>query len=279
MPSTATIHSSLENQVAIVTGATQGVGEAVADLFAARGIAGLVVTGRDAGRGAVLQQKLEQKEVKTVFVQADLSKVEEARRIVAAADSVFGRVDILVNAAGNTDRGTIWDTSPERFDEMFAVNVKAPFFLMQDALKVMRRENIEGKIVNIISMSSHGGQSFITPYSASKGALVTLTKNVAYSLLNHRIRVNGLNIGHSNTPGEDRTMKVHHGAGDDWLEHAAKQQPFGRLLETEEIARAVAFLVSAESGMMTGSIIDFDQQVMGAGDQAPLPPPARPAVV
>ncbi len=103
------------------------------------------------------------------------------RKIVAEADKAFGRVDILVNSAGMTDRGTIWDTEPELFDDMFAVNVRAPFFLMQDALKVMKREKIEGSIVNIISMSGHGGQSFITAYCASKGALITLTRNVAYS--------------------------------------------------------------------------------------------------
>ena len=107
--------------------------------------------------------------------------MEDTEKIVADADKAFGRVDILVNSAGITDRGTIWDTEPELFDAMFAVNVRAPFFLMQHALKVMKREKIEGSIVNIISMSGHGGQSFITAYCASKGALITLTKNVAYS--------------------------------------------------------------------------------------------------
>ena len=111
---------------------------------------------------------------------ADLAGMDDTRKVVAAADKAFGRVDILVNSAGITDRGTIWDTKPELFDAMFAVNVRAPFFLMQDALKVMKREKIEGSIVNIISMSGHGGQSFITAYCASKGALITLTKNVAY---------------------------------------------------------------------------------------------------
>ena len=137
---------------------------------------------------------------------------------MAEADKAFGRVDILVNSAGITDRGTIWDTSPELFDAMFAVNVRAPFFLMQDALKIMKREKIEGSIVNIISMSGHGGQSFITAYCASKGALITLTKNVAYSVMSHRIRVNGLTIGWMDTPGEDRIMKTYHDAEDGWLE-------------------------------------------------------------
>lgn len=264
---------SLEGKVAIVTGATQGLGEAVARLLAARGISGLVVTGRNAERGEAVRASLEALGVKTVFVTADLARTEAAEEIVAAADAAFGRVDILVNSAGITDRGSIWDTSPDLFDRMFAVNVRAPFFLMQHALKIMKREGIEGSIVNIISMSGHGGQSFISAYSASKGALVTLTKNVAYSVMRHRIRVNGLTIGWMDTPGEDRIMKTYHDAQDGWLEEAERARPFGRLLKPDEVARAVAYLASAESGLMTGSIIDFDQQVLGAGD-APAEPPA-----
>ena len=266
--------SSLEGKIAVVTGSTQGLGEAIAHLFAERGVAGLLVTGRNERNGARVKAALDAKGVKTVFVPADLAVMEDTDKIIAAADRAFGRVDILVNSAGLTDRGTIWDTKPELFDRMFAINVRAPFFLMQQALKIMDRERIKGSIVNIISMSGHGGQSFITAYSASKGALITLTRNVAYSVMNRQIRVNGLTIGHMDTPGEDRIMKVFHGADDGWLEAASARKPFGRLLAPEEVARAVAFLASAESGMMTGSIIDFDQQVRGAGDS----PAALPAV-
>jgi NAD(P)-dependent dehydrogenase (short-subunit alcohol dehydrogenase family) len=129
-----------------------------------------------------------------------------------ACDSAFGRVDALVNAAAITDRGTILDTSPELFDRMFAVNVRAPFFLMQEAIKIMRREKIEGTIVNIGSMSAKAGQPFIAAYCASKGAMETLTKNTAYALLRNRIRVNGLNIGWMASEGEDRIQREHHGA-------------------------------------------------------------------
>ena len=266
---------SLEGKVAVVTGSTQGLGEAVAHLFADRGAAGLVVTGRNAEKGARVKAALEAKGVKTVFVQADLASMDDTRKVVAEADRAFGRVDILVNSAGITDRGTIWDTSPELFDSMFAVNVRAPFFLMQDALTIMKRESIQGAVVNIISMSGHGGQSFISAYSASKGALITLTKNVAFSVLNHRIRVNGLTIGWMDTPGEDRIMKTYHDAEDGWLQKAEQGRPFGRLLKADEVARAVAFLSSGESGMMTGSIVDFDQQVLGAGDVPATPPAAN----
>ena len=264
---------SLKGKVAIVTGSTQGLGEAIAHVLADRGAAGLVICGRNIAGGYAVQRALEAKGTKTLFVEADLSKVEDSRAVVATADSAFGRIDVLVNSAGVTDRGTILDTSPELFDQIFAVNVRAPFFLMQDAIKVMQRVGEGGSIINIISMSGHGGQSFITAYCASKGALVTLTKNVAFGVMRHKIRVNGLCIGWMDTPGEDRIMKTYHGKQDGWLEEAEAGLPFGRLLKPDEVARATAYLASEESGMMTGAIIDFDQSVLGCYDAAPQPAP------
>ncbi|HZW48241.1 MAG TPA: SDR family oxidoreductase [Microvirga sp.] len=265
-------HSAqFKNAVAVVTGGTQGLGETIARTLAERGAAGLVICGRNAERGEAVAREITAQGCRTEFVKADLSSMDDTRQVAARADSAFGRVDVLVNAAGITDRGTIFDTSPELFDRMFAVNVRAPFFLMQDAAKIMRREKIEGTMVNILSMSAHGGQPFISAYCGSKGALATLTKNAAFSLMPWRIRVNALNIGWMNTPGEDRIMKLYHGAQDGWLEKAAKEQPFGRLLEPAEVARAVAFLASGESGMMTGSVIDFDQSVVGCYESAPHP--------
>ncbi len=263
--------SQFENAVAVITGGTQGLGEAIARLLAERGAKGIVICGRNEERGHAVAREISNQGCQTEFVRADLESVEEARQVTARADSVFGRIDALVNAAGITDRGTIFDTTPELFDRMFAVNVRSPFFLMQEAAKIMRREKIEGAMVNILSMSAHGGQPFITAYSGSKGALATLTKNAAFSLMPWRIRVNALNIGWMDTPGEHRTMKTYHDAPDDWLEKAAKQQPFGRLLDPAEVARAVAFLASSESGMMTGSVIDFDQSVAGCYESAPHP--------
>lgn len=258
-------------QYAVITGGTQGMGEAVTRLFARRGAAGLVVCGRNKAKGEAVAADLTKAGCKTLYVEADLAKVEDCRKIIAAADKAFGKLHVLVNCAGYTDRGTILDTSPELFDQMFAVNVRAPFFLMQDAIKIMRREGIAGSIVNLITMSSYGGQPFITAYCASKGALVTLTRNVAFSVMRDRIRVNGLNIGWSDTPGEDRVMKLYHGAKDGWLTEAEKKQPFGRLIKPPEVARAIAFLASSEAGLMTGSIVDFDQSVRGAYESPPAP--------
>ena len=267
-------HLSMDGKTAVITGSTQGLGETIAHLFADRGVTQMVITGRNAERGARVKAALEAKKVKTVFVQADLVKLAEVRKIVAACDAAFGRIDALVNAAALTDRGTIWDTSEARYDELFDANVKAPFFLMQDALQLMKKSKTSGTIVNILSMSGHGGQDFLTAYSTTKGALATMTKNVAYAVMRYRIRVNGLNIGWMDTPGEDRIMKTYHDADPDWLKQAEAARPVGRLLKPTEVARATAFLSSDESGLMTGSIIDFDQQVLGAGNAIAEPPDA-----
>jgi NAD(P)-dependent dehydrogenase (short-subunit alcohol dehydrogenase family) len=263
--------TQLDGKVAVVTGGTQGLGEAVARLFAERGVRGLVICGRNAERGRAIAADIAGQGCRAEYVRADLASMDDTRAVMAAADRAFGRVDVLVNAAGITDRGTLFDTAPELFDRMFAVNTRAPFFLMQDAARIMRRERIEGTIVNILSMSAHGGQPFITAYSGSKGALATLTKNAAFSLMPWRIRVNALNIGWMNTPGEDRIMRLNHGATDGWLERAAAEQPFGRLIEPVEVARVCAFLASAESGLMTGAVVDFDQSVLGCYESAPHP--------
>jgi NAD(P)-dependent dehydrogenase (short-subunit alcohol dehydrogenase family) len=263
--------ANLDGKIAIVTGGTQGLGEAIARLFAERGAAGIVICGRNAKRGEQVASEISASGRPTVFVKADLAKVVDCRKVVAKAEERFGRVDALINAAAVTDRGDIFDTTEERFNEIFDVNVRAPFFLIQETVRIMRAKKIAGAIVNIQSMSGHGGQPFITAYCASKGALATLTRNVAHSLLKFRIRVNGLNIGWMSTPGEDKIQKAYHGAKDGWLEEAAKSRPFGRLLDPKEVARACAYLCSDESGLMTGANIDFDQNVVGASD-----PPIEP---
>jgi NAD(P)-dependent dehydrogenase (short-subunit alcohol dehydrogenase family) len=263
--------SSFGGKYAIVTGSTQGLGEAIARLFVERGAAGIIICGRNEDRGTAVAADLNSDTCRVQFVQADLANIEDCRRIVAAADEYFGTVHTLVNAAGVSDRGTIWDTSPELWDWIMAINVRAPFILIQETIKMMRREGVEGSIVNIGSVSAYGSVPFLTPYATSKGALMTFTKNVAYAIMRHRIRINMLNIGWMDTPGENIIQHKYHDAEDDWLENAESGMPFGRLLKPEEVARAVAFLASDESGMMTGSIVDFDQSVQGAGAQ-PIPP-------
>jgi NAD(P)-dependent dehydrogenase (short-subunit alcohol dehydrogenase family) len=115
-------------------------------------------------------------------------------------------------------------------------------------------------------MSSHGGQPYLAPYVAAKAGLAGLTRNAAHAHRWDRIRINGLNIGWTRTPAEDAIQRRFHDAGDDWAEQAAATQPMGRLGDPDEIADAVVFLLSDRSGVVTGSVIDWDQQVRGAYD-------------
>ncbi|HAU5565765.1 TPA: SDR family oxidoreductase [Serratia fonticola] len=264
--------NKLSGKIAIVTGGTQGLGAAIAREFIHSGAGGVVICGRNESKGTRLAAELNASgQYRVEFVRADLSSVEDCRHVVAVTDQLFGRVDILVNAGAKTDRGTILDTDPELFDSIFATNVRGPFFLMQESIKVMCREKTEGAIVNICSMSSLAGQPFIAAYCSSKGALATLTRNTAFASLRNRIRVNALNIGWMASEGEDRIMKTYHSAEDNWRDEASERLPFGRLIAPEEVARAVSFLASSDSGLMTGSVIEYDQSVWGGYDQSPSP--------
>ena len=264
--------SSLAGRYAIITGSTQGLGEATARLFAERGAAGIIITGRNVERGKAVAANLTAQGCTSHFVQAELANLDDCQRIVAAAEQHFGSVHILVNAAAFTERSTIWDTTAAHWDQMMDINVRAPYFLIQGVAKIMQRAGSGGSIINISSVASHGSVPFLAPYAISKGALNVLTKNLAYSLMRHRIRVNALNLGWMDTPAEDLIQRRYHSNGQDWLAAAEAAQPFGRLLKTDEVARAIAYLASEESGMLTGALIDFDQSVIGAGQQ-PVPPP------
>ena len=154
----------------------------------------------------------------------------------------------------------------ELFDAHIAINLRAPFFVMQAAVQDMRSRQAPGSIVNIISFSAHGGQPYLAPYVAAKAGLVGLTRNVAYAHRFDRIRINGLNIGWTETEGEDATQRAFHGADDDWVSTAAARLPMGKLGQVSEIAEFVVFLLSDRSGVVTGSVIDWDQNVLGAHD-------------
>lgn len=258
----------MDGKICVVTGATQGLGAAIARRLAAAGAAGIVVTGRNADRGRAVADGLS---VPALFVQADLGNPDACAETIAATDARFGRVDVLVNAGALTDRGTILDTSPELFDAMFATNVRGPFFMMQAALKLMIRDSIAGAICNIGSTSALAGQPFISAYCASKGALATLTANTAFAVMGNRIRVNQLNPGWMSTDNE-RALQLRESGDPDWEAKAAERLPFGRLIDPDEVAKAVNYLVSDDAGLMTGAIVNFDQGVWGAFPAGPPVP-------
>ena len=252
------------NKVALITGGSQGLGEETAKYFVDKGLSGLVICARNSKKGLKVAKDLNKKGCKTYFIKADLSKVEDCKKVIKLTDKYFNKVHILINCAALTDRGGILDTSTKLWDKMFATNVRAPFILMQGAAKIMIREKIKGVMASVISIVSYGGPEFLTSYSSSKGALRILTKNVAFGLLKYQIRVNGLNLGWTDTPNETKIQKKFHNAKKNWVIKAEKKLPFKRLVKPIDVARCLSFMCSKESGIMTGSIIDFDQLVMGS---------------
>lgn len=262
----------IDGKIAVVTGGTQGLGKAIALNLARAGAAGIAIIGRGAKKGAKVAAEIESETgVPVLMVAADLEIMADVRRIMVEADTCFGRVDILVNAAGLTDRGNLLNTTPELFDRLFAINTRAPFFLMQDAVNIMEREGVEGRIVNIGSASQNAGQPFIAPYCASKAALATLTRSSGYALMRNRIHVNQLDIGWMASDHE-RELQLEESGDPGWEKKAMADLPFGRLLDPQEVAQAVLWMASEDSGMMTGAVIHFDQSVWGGYDaQAPGP--------
>lgn len=256
----------LEGAVVLVTGGTRGLGAAVARQAARQGATGIAVTGRDAEAARHSVAQLRELGADAEFVGADLADAGEAKSVVPRAVERFGRVDAVVNAAGITTRGTMLDTSAELFDEHVAVNLRAPFLIMSETIKHLKGRSAPGSVVNVISLSAHGGQPYLAPYVAAKAGLAGLTRNAAHAHRWDRIRINGVNIGWTATEGEDRIQREAHGADDGWQERAAAGLPMGRLGDPDEIAEFLVYLLSPRSGVVTGSVIDWDQTVVGGYD-------------
>jgi NAD(P)-dependent dehydrogenase (short-subunit alcohol dehydrogenase family) len=250
--------------IAIITGGAQGLGYAIAERLAQEGARGIILSGRSVEKGEKAAEKIQSLGTESIFVKADVSIPEDCSKLVASALERFGSVNGLVNAAALPDRGTLLDTTPELLDRMFRTNVTGPFLLMQGLVRHLTETGQPGSIVNILSMVVHCGQSYLAPYSASKGALATLTKNVANAFAGNRIRCNGILTGWMDTPGESVTQQKFHGVGDDWLAKAEAAQPMGQLVKPHQVAGLVAYLLSPESGVITGALIDYDQRVAGA---------------
>ena len=165
--------TSLKDKIVVVTGGAQGIGGGVARAAAESGAAGICISGRNAEKGEKAAAELS-KICPTIFVAGELKDEKFCRALMAKTEERFKRIDGLVNAAGMTDRGHIDTTSVELWDAIFAVNVRAPFILTQELVRRLKRDKKPGAIVNIITMSSHGGQPFLTAYSTSKGALAKI---------------------------------------------------------------------------------------------------------
>jgi NAD(P)-dependent dehydrogenase (short-subunit alcohol dehydrogenase family) len=251
------------NTRAVITGGSQGLGFAVAKRLVEEGAKSIVISGRNAAKGEAAAQKLKAMGVDALFVPTELSKAEDCRRLIATALEKFGSVNALVNSAAETSRGTLLDTSLETWQKHFDTNARAPFLTMQGVVEHLVETGQTGSIVNVLSMVIYVGQSYLTPYSASKAALANLTKNTANAFAAKRIRCNGICVGWMDTPQEDAIQRKFHDRPQGWLKDVEAQQPMGQLVKPDQVAGLVTYMLSPESGVMTGALVDYDQNVAG----------------
>lgn len=252
----------LKDKVAVVTGSGAGMGEGIVRLFAEEG-ARVVVSGRDEEKGEAVASEITAQGAQAVFIRADVSVEAECRALIDKTVEHYGVIDVLVNNVGLTTRGTIEDTTVELWDKLFTTNVRSAFICMQQAVKHMK-ESRQGSIINIGSVNAYIGEPKLMAYSATKGAMMTLTKNTARYLNQYRIRVNQLNVGWTLTPNEHYVKTVEEGLGENWLEEAVKTRPWGRLLSPRDIALAALYFAGDESELITGSVLDLEQYPVGA---------------
>ena len=257
----------MTGRVALITGGAQGLGAAAARRFLSDGFAGVVLVDRNEQKLAERQAEL-QSFGRCEIVVGDLLDVALPARAVSHAAKTFGRLDVVINAAGNTERCGLQDTTPDAFDRLFGVNVKAPLLMMQAAVKLMLPAK-RGVIINVGSMLAHGGPPNLVTYSASKAALATLTKAAANAVKRDGIRIFAINLGWVHTEGEQQMQTDFHGMPQDWAETIGRRMPAGRLITAEDVAGLFAFLVSPPAQMMTGAIIDYEQMPAGTFDFHP----------
>ena len=256
-----------DNRIALITGGKQGMGFAAARTFLEGGFGGVMLLDRNGEKLAEAAAKLRPLgRVETI--QGDLIDVTLPARAVAATVASFGRLDVVVNSAGNTERCGLDDTTPEAFERLFGVNTRAPYFMMQEAVKVMRPQG-SGTIINVSSMLAHGGPPNLTTYAGSKAALNVMTRSSANAVKRDGIRIFAINLGWVNSEGEHALQTGFHGMPDDWSQEIGRRMPGGRLIVPEDVAGLIAYLVSPSAQMMTGAIIDYEQMPFGVFDSHP----------
>jgi len=241
----------LEGKVTVVTGGAKGIGEAYSTGLAAEG-ARVVVADLDREAGEQVAQRIQDSGGKSLFVRTDVSKKKDAENMVAQTKKTFGRIDILVNNAGILYIAPVEETTEEMWDRMLAVNVKGLFFCSRAAAEEMKKQK-SGKIINISSIAAIGGQASLCAYSATKGAVLPITRVFALELVEHNIQVNAVLPGTTDTGMAAEAMK-----DPEWTRQVTQSIPMKRLGKTTDLLGAVLYFASPDSDYCTGQTLIVD---------------------
>lgn len=249
----------VDGKVVIVTGGATGIGRGIAGVLAREG-ARVVIAARSEARGRQAEREIGAAGGEALFVRTDITSEEECRALVGAAVGRYGKLDALINNAGVFPRATLEETTEPLWDQIFATNLKGAFFCCKHAVQEIRKQG-GGSIVNIGSANAYVGLPHLFAYSVSKGALITLTRNLAGALAKDNIRVNFVNPGWVITEMEIEIQALE-GHDAEWLAEAAHNMPLGRHQVPEDAAYAALFLVSDEANQINGDLINVDGRGM-----------------
>jgi 3-oxoacyl-[acyl-carrier protein] reductase len=245
----AVMSKNLKGQVAVVTGASKGIGAAIAEQLAAAGAAVVVNYANSKAAADAVVERIRKADGKAVALQADISKLEDVRRLFAETKKAFGNLDILVNNAGIYQFAPLEAITAEHFHKQFDLNVLGLLLTTREAVKHFGPSG--GAIVNMSSFAATSAPPNTCVYSATKAAVNAITRSLAQELAPRKIRVNAVN------PGVIETEGLHAAGipGSDFQKQAEHQTPLGRMGQPQDVAPAVVFLASPDSGFITGETL------------------------
>ncbi|MDZ7684682.1 MAG: glucose 1-dehydrogenase [Gammaproteobacteria bacterium] len=245
------------DRAVIVTGAGSGFGREIARRFAAEG-ANVVLADVDEAGGEQGASDITADGGSARFQRTDVTKSAEVEAMIDACISTYGRLDVLVNNAGYSHRSKLmWKVDEAEFDGVWAVNVKGVFLGCKFAIPHMIEQK-SGVIVNTASIGAISPRPGVTPYNATKGAVLTMTKGLAGEVARHNIRVNCVNPVAADTGFMKGALGVDDGLSDEQTENITSGIPLGRLSTPSDVAATVLFLASDEASMITGTAINVD---------------------